>query len=151
VRCLPKGCAENVGDVFANPVVADVIESGRKIAGAAQRRTRGGLLHQGSIQRGGLRQAFAGKMTTRIERANLWKKKLGRAFVRGEFWRLKMYATEEWLHRLEPRGAALTLKASFYSGPMRVPFARRPARSVPASPLTRGPRRPRRCSRSWTK
>jgi lipoate-protein ligase A len=35
---------------FANPVRADVIVNGRKVAGAAQRRTRAGLLHQGSIQ-----------------------------------------------------------------------------------------------------
>jgi lipoate-protein ligase A len=35
---------------FANPVQADVMVDSRKIAGAAQRRTRAGLLHQGSIQ-----------------------------------------------------------------------------------------------------
>jgi lipoyl(octanoyl) transferase len=35
---------------FANPVRADVIIDGRKVAGAAQRRTRRGLLQQGSIQ-----------------------------------------------------------------------------------------------------
>src|SRR5262245_58831652 len=35
---------------FANPVRADVIVDRRKIAGAAQRRTRRGLLQQGSIQ-----------------------------------------------------------------------------------------------------
>jgi len=35
---------------FSNPVPADVMLNGRKIAGAAQRRTRAGLLHQGSIQ-----------------------------------------------------------------------------------------------------
>jgi lipoate-protein ligase A len=35
---------------FANPVRADVMLNGRKIAGAAQRRTRRGLLQQGSIQ-----------------------------------------------------------------------------------------------------
>jgi len=35
---------------FANPVRADVLIDGRKIAGAAQRRTRRGLLQQGSIQ-----------------------------------------------------------------------------------------------------
>jgi lipoyl(octanoyl) transferase len=35
---------------FANPVRADVIIDGRKVAGAAQRRTRLGLLQQGSIQ-----------------------------------------------------------------------------------------------------
>jgi lipoate-protein ligase A len=35
---------------FANPVRADVIINGRKVAGAAQRRARWGLLQQGSIQ-----------------------------------------------------------------------------------------------------
>ena len=35
---------------FANAVRADVLSNGRKIAGAAHRRTRAGLLHQGSIQ-----------------------------------------------------------------------------------------------------
>ena len=35
---------------FTNPVRADVMLDGRKIAGAAQRRTRRGLLQQGSIQ-----------------------------------------------------------------------------------------------------
>src|SRR5438132_3024108 len=38
------------GECFANPVRADVIVTGRKVAGAAQRRTRTGLLQQGSIQ-----------------------------------------------------------------------------------------------------
>jgi lipoyl(octanoyl) transferase len=35
---------------FVNPVSADVMIDSRKIAGAAQRRTHAGLLHQGSIQ-----------------------------------------------------------------------------------------------------
>jgi lipoyl(octanoyl) transferase len=35
---------------FANPVRADVMLNGRKVAGAAQRRTRQGLLQQGSVQ-----------------------------------------------------------------------------------------------------
>ena len=35
---------------FANAVRADVMLNGQKIAGAAQRRTRRGLLQQGSIQ-----------------------------------------------------------------------------------------------------
>lgn len=35
---------------FDSPVRADVLSNGRKIAGAAQRRTRRGLLHQGSVQ-----------------------------------------------------------------------------------------------------
>jgi lipoate-protein ligase A len=47
-----KGAAVTAGgyNCFANPVRADVTIDGRKVAGAAQRRTRAGLLQQGSIQ-----------------------------------------------------------------------------------------------------
>jgi len=38
------------GHCFAKPVHADVLVNGLKVAGAAQRRTRTGLLQQGSIQ-----------------------------------------------------------------------------------------------------
>ena len=36
-------------ECFQNPVHGDVVVDGRKLAGAAQRRTKWGLLHQGSI------------------------------------------------------------------------------------------------------
>ena len=53
---------------FANPVRADVMLNGRKIAGAAQRRTRCGLLQQGSIQgidaANGLADRFARRLST---------------------------------------------------------------------------------------
>jgi lipoate-protein ligase A len=38
---------------FEHPVAHDLMIGGRKIAGAAQRRTRRGLLHQGSVQSAG--------------------------------------------------------------------------------------------------
>jgi lipoate-protein ligase A len=41
--------ASHGGACFANPVQYDLMAGGAKIAGAAQRRTRWGLLHQGSI------------------------------------------------------------------------------------------------------
>jgi lipoate-protein ligase A len=44
---------------FENPVPHDVLVNGRKVAGAAQRRTRLGLLHQGSIQTLELAPGFA--------------------------------------------------------------------------------------------
>ena len=47
---LSKHAAASGCNCFANPVRADVMMNGRKIAGAAQRRTRRGLLQQGSIQ-----------------------------------------------------------------------------------------------------
>src|SRR5262249_50900052 len=46
---------------FANPVLADLMMDGRKIAGAAQRRTGRGLLQQGSIQGVTMNTALAEK------------------------------------------------------------------------------------------
>jgi lipoyl(octanoyl) transferase len=50
VRLAAQDAPKVSAACFANPVVADVLVNGRKIAGAAQRRSRTGLLHQGSIQ-----------------------------------------------------------------------------------------------------
>jgi lipoate-protein ligase A len=84
---------------FANPVVSDVIESGRKIAGAAQRKTRSGLLHQGSIQRGnldkGFRNAFARLLGKRI-----FAEKIGTGVLdAAEELAATKYATADWLQR----------------------------------------------------
>jgi lipoyl(octanoyl) transferase len=49
-RSLETPICDRGYNCFANPVRADVMMDGRKIAGAAQRRTRRGLLQQGSIQ-----------------------------------------------------------------------------------------------------
>src|SRR6266568_1934293 len=51
---------------FANPVRADVLSNGRKIAGAAQRRTRRGLLQQGSIQNVDLSNEFADQFASEL-------------------------------------------------------------------------------------
>lgn len=62
-------------DCFANPVRADVLSGDRKIAGAAHRRSRAGLLHQGSIQRsdlpGRFREDFARILCNRFESKTL--------------------------------------------------------------------------------
>ena len=60
---------------FANPVAFDLLLSGRKIAGGAQRRTRRGLLHQGSIQGALLGEPAAGGRWQR------WKESLRKAFA----------------------------------------------------------------------
>ena len=63
----PQGRGYSRHLCFANPVSADVMIDSRKIAGAAQRRTRAGLLHQGSIQHvdlgNGLAERFAGELS----------------------------------------------------------------------------------------
>jgi len=92
--------APKVSDAcFANPVVADLLADGHKIAGAAQRRTRAGLLHQGSIQYEALPQdfqdAFAFALCPRFTRALLLPELLERARIISE----QKYGTAEWLHR----------------------------------------------------
>lgn len=82
---------------FANAVTADVLLQGRKIAGAAQRRTRAGLLHQGSIQCEGLpagfREAFARALGLEFAHIGLDSEVLRRA----EKLAHEKYDTPEWL------------------------------------------------------
>jgi lipoate-protein ligase A len=84
---------------FANPVRADVMVDGRKIAGAAQRRTRSGLLHQGSIQgvelENGLAKRFAQELSANCSECEIDGKVLNRA---RELAQCK-YATDAWLRQ----------------------------------------------------
>ena len=86
-------------DCFANPVVSDVIENGKKIAGAAQRKTRSGLLHQGSIQRenlnGKFRSIFGKLLAKRLITNNIEMDILSAA----EKLAAAKYATGAWLRR----------------------------------------------------
>jgi lipoyl(octanoyl) transferase len=59
VELAMNGAPKISDSCFANPVRADVILNGHKVAGAAQRRTRRGLLQQGSIQDVDLTNKFA--------------------------------------------------------------------------------------------
>jgi lipoate-protein ligase A len=84
---------------FANPVRADVMLNGRKIAGAAQRRTRNGLLQQGSIQSVELRADFVNgfirALSATVIDTPVDEPLLTRA---GEIAQQK-YGTENWLRR----------------------------------------------------
>jgi len=84
---------------FANAVRSDVLSDGRKIAGAAHRRSRAGLLHQGSIQLAGLsakfREDFAGALCGPFERKTLGPELTARANAIAQ----AKYATAEWLMR----------------------------------------------------
>ena len=84
---------------FANPVRADVMVDGRKIAGAAQRRMRRGLLQQGSIQgvdlENGLSERFAEELSGNCSECEIDRKVLNRA---GELAQCK-YATDAWLRK----------------------------------------------------
>jgi len=84
---------------FANAVRADVMIDGRKIAGAAQRRTRAGLLQQGSIQGvdlgNGLAERFAKELSHNREMRSLRDRVQNRA----EEIAARKYATEDWLRK----------------------------------------------------
>ena len=84
---------------FANPVRADVMVDGRKIAGAAQRRTRRGLLQQGSIQGvdldNGLSERFAVELSNNCQPQSLPKAVHGRAREIAA----QKYGAEAWLRK----------------------------------------------------
>ena len=84
---------------FANPVRADVIMDGSKIAGAAQRRTRRGLLQQGSIQgfvmETDLTQKFAQALSANCSQFEIKEEVLRRAQELAQ----QKYGTESWLRR----------------------------------------------------
>jgi lipoate-protein ligase A len=84
---------------FARPVRADLMIDGRKIAGAAQRRTRRGLLQQGSIQGiklgNNLAEQFAQTLSANCRGGELGEEILKHA---RDLARQK-YGTENWLRK----------------------------------------------------
>ncbi|MEO5719610.1 MAG: lipoate--protein ligase family protein [Chthoniobacterales bacterium] len=84
---------------FANPVRDDVMLLGRKIAGAAQRRTRGGFLHQGSIQLPGLDESFRERFAAALAPELQQKEILPPVLERAATLAAEKYGTEEWLRR----------------------------------------------------
>ncbi len=97
---LAAEAAPRISDAcFANPVRDDVMIRGRKIAGAAQRRTRGGFLHQGSIQLPDLsakfRERFAAALSPKIQGAEIPLSVRTRAAALAA----EKYGTDAWLRR----------------------------------------------------
>jgi lipoate-protein ligase A len=84
---------------FSNPVRADVMMDGRKIAGAAQRRTRRGMLQQGSIQAINLDSRFADRFANALS-SNCNQLKIEEEISQRarEIARQK-YGTDSWLHK----------------------------------------------------
>jgi lipoate-protein ligase A len=99
-RCYSKAGVNHGGyNCFAKPVLADVIIDGRKIAGAAQRRTRRGLLQQGSIQgielENGLAERFAEELSNNCELRGLSET----VHYRAREIAARKYATDAWLRK----------------------------------------------------
>ncbi len=84
---------------FANPVRADVMIDGRKVAGAAQRRTRSGLVQQGSIQGVDLGNGFAQRFAEALS-ANCRERKMNKEILnRARELAQRKYGTDSWLRK----------------------------------------------------
>ena len=98
-RSLETAICDRGYNCFANPVRADVIMSDRKIAGAAQRRTRRGLLQQGSIQgftmKTDLAEKFAQSLSANCSEIEVYE----RIFQRAQELAQQKYGTESWLRK----------------------------------------------------
>jgi lipoate-protein ligase A len=84
---------------FANPVRADVLVNGEKVAGAAQRKTRAGLLQQGSIQHVDLAQDFADRFAAQLAE-NCHRPQLNGTIIEcAHEIAAQKYGTDMWLRR----------------------------------------------------
>ena len=97
---LANGASEKISEAcFANPVRWDVVLDGRKIAGAAQRRTRSGLLQQGSVQLthrpSGFAERFARALCATAETQSFEDRIIQRANHIAQ----EKYAQPSWLKR----------------------------------------------------
>lgn len=87
---------------FQKPVRFDVVSAGRKLSGAAQRRTREGLLHQGSIllpdptRNESLRQGFAAAFASHLTLLLVPDELTSAESARAVELERDRYATEAW-------------------------------------------------------
>ena len=96
--------AENEGEggavCFSNPVAYDLTDSrGVKIAGAGQRRTRAGLLHQGSVVTATDAAVLGADMAARLA-SSIVDRPEGESFENDvSILAAKRYASDEWLSK----------------------------------------------------
>jgi lipoyl(octanoyl) transferase len=102
----PAHCADRTpqrgvptDNCFATPVHADVMIDGRKIAGAAQRRTRRGLLQQGSIQGVNLDNRLADRFANALSPNCSESKIKEEIFQRAREIAQRKYGTDGWLRK----------------------------------------------------
>ena len=98
----PAALAIESDACFAKPVRFDIVAGASKLSGAAQRRTREGLLHQGSIllpdpaRNGDLRAAFADAFAARLELAMKPDDLTSAEFARAADLERDRYSSDGW-------------------------------------------------------
>ncbi len=103
---IPRTVDRSTMVCFTNPTRYDVMDGGKKIAGSAQRRTRDGILHQGSIVFDASRSLLRTELVNRIVQgftmrlgANFSNFKADAALLRLELELVKKYSSDEWNKR----------------------------------------------------
>ena len=92
--------SEKISDgCFENASRFDVLLGSVKVAGAAQRRTKAGLLHQGSIQSVNLSLSLAGRLPRAFAAESRARELTASEVSSAEHLAASRYATREWLHR----------------------------------------------------
>ena len=100
VRVAAVASAPVSAACFENPARYDILAAEGKVAGAAQRRTRAGLLHQGSIQ-GAARPADVGAQLGKTFAATLIQRPLtADTLAAAHALAAAKYATDAWLRRV---------------------------------------------------
>lgn len=89
---ISQGC-------FENPVRYDIVVSEKKIAGAAQRRSRFGVLHQGSIQLAELPHDFGSRFANALAAKIESRALLAMAVSDAENLATQKYGSESWLRK----------------------------------------------------
>ena len=99
VRVAQKAAETNSRSCFESSVAHDIIHETVKIAGAAQRRSREGLLHQGSIQCAVLPDEFPDRLPFAFA-ARVTRRDLGATVTEAATeLAIEKYQTQEWTRR----------------------------------------------------
>jgi lipoate-protein ligase A len=100
LQTTPPSSPRGSYECFQNPVHGDVVAGGRKLAGGAQRRTKWGMLHQGSIaarlSADQLSEGFCRELSVAFARYELTdaEQQLAEKLTR------EKYSTDGWNHRV---------------------------------------------------
>ena len=95
----PQAAPRTSAACFENPARYDLLVGADKIAGAAQRRSRFGLLHQGSVQGVVIPEGFARRLAARLARRVVPRALEACERQTAEALAAAKYATEAWNRR----------------------------------------------------
>jgi lipoate-protein ligase A len=100
LELTPEAAEKRSRACFENPAQHDLLRDGQKVAGAAQRRTRFGMLHQGSVQGITLPCGFAEKFAAILASRFFARDVTADVVEAARDLAAAKYGTEEWSRRI---------------------------------------------------